>query len=76
MTTWAACFFGTTKPDFPISLILNTQTESPESIAVVPTTKVFSPLTGAYNNRAHNNMGVPGAKSYHLIAPGYGDPAG
>ncbi len=23
-----------------------------------------------------NNMGVPGAKSYHLIAPGYGNPAG
>lgn len=22
------------------------------------------------------NMGVPGAKSYHLVAPGYGDPAG
>jgi len=25
---------------------------------------------------AVNNFGVPGAKSYHLIAPGYGDPAG
>lgn len=23
-----------------------------------------------------NNFGVPGAKSYHLIVPGYGDPAG
>lgn len=23
-----------------------------------------------------NNMGVPGAKSYHLVAPGYGNPAG
>ncbi len=23
-----------------------------------------------------NNVGVPGAKSYHLAAPGYGDPAG
>lgn len=23
-----------------------------------------------------NNFGVPGAKSYHLLAPGYGDPAG
>jgi len=23
-----------------------------------------------------NNMGVPGAKSYHLLAPGYGNPAG
>jgi hypothetical protein len=25
---------------------------------------------------AVNNFGVPGAKSYHLLAPGYGDPAG
>lgn len=24
----------------------------------------------------YQNMGVPGAKSYHLIAPGYGNPAG
>ncbi|MXV37309.1 G-D-S-L family lipolytic protein [Flavobacteriaceae bacterium Ap0902] len=24
----------------------------------------------------YNNMGVPGAKSYHLLAPGYGNPAG
>ena len=23
-----------------------------------------------------NNMGVPGAKSFHLVAPGYGNPAG
>jgi len=23
-----------------------------------------------------NNFGVPGAKSYHLLAPGYGDPSG
>jgi hypothetical protein len=25
---------------------------------------------------AVNNFGVPGAKSYHLVAPGFGDPAG
>jgi len=25
---------------------------------------------------AVNNFGVPGAKSYHLVAPGYGNPAG
>jgi hypothetical protein len=25
---------------------------------------------------AYNNMGVPGAKSFHLLAPGYGNPAG
>jgi lysophospholipase L1-like esterase len=26
--------------------------------------------------RAFNNMGVPGAKSFHLLVPGYGSPAG
>jgi hypothetical protein len=36
-----------------------------------PTTEVTAHLTGSFNN-----MGVPGAKSYHLIAPGYGNPAG
>lgn len=35
-----------------------------------PTTPVIPALTGGFNN-----MGVPGAKSFHLIAPGYGDPA-
>ncbi|MDJ0834330.1 MAG: G-D-S-L family lipolytic protein, partial [Gammaproteobacteria bacterium] len=42
-----------------------------ESIAGVPTTEVTSVLTGSFNN-----MGVPGAKSYHLVAPNYGDPGG
>lgn len=26
--------------------------------------------------KAYNNMGVPGAKSFHLLAAGYGNPAG
>lgn len=37
----------------------------------VPTTEVSNILTGPFNN-----MGVPGAKSFHLIAPGYGNLAG
>ena len=37
----------------------------------MPTTEIAVPLTGPFNN-----MGVPGAKSYHLLAPGYGDLAG
>lgn len=41
------------------------------NIPGVPTTEVTSHLTGAFNN-----LGIPGAKSYHLIAPGYGNPAG
>ncbi|GGX14087.1 lipase [Aquimarina muelleri] len=36
-----------------------------------PTTDVSNKLTGSFNN-----MGVPGAKSYHLAAPGYGNVAG
>lgn len=35
------------------------------------TTEVTSNL-----NASFNNMGVPGAKSFHLLAPGYGDVAG
>ncbi len=37
------------------------------NIEAAPTTDVTKKLTGTINN-----MGVPGAKSYHLIAPGYG----
>ena len=35
------------------------------------TTEAFNVLSGPFNN-----MGVPGAKSFHLLAPGYGNPAG
>lgn len=31
---------------------------------------------GSFVSGPFNNMGVPGAKSYHLVAPGYGNPAG
>lgn len=37
----------------------------------VPTTEIGVPLTGPFNN-----LGVPGAKSFHLLAPNYGDVAG
>lgn len=36
-----------------------------------PTTNVLNKLTGNFNN-----MGVPGAKVAHLLAPGYGNPSG
>lgn len=36
-----------------------------------PSTEVSTVLAGPFNN-----MGVPGAKSYHLLAPGYGNIAG
>lgn len=44
------------------------------SLAPVPT-PAQSPLTPA-SGSSFGNMGVPGAKSYHLVAPGYGNPAG
>lgn len=37
----------------------------------VPTTEISVPLTGPFNN-----LGVPGAKSFHLLAPNYGDVSG
>ncbi|MWB93634.1 G-D-S-L family lipolytic protein [Flavobacterium sp. GA093] len=43
----------------------------PVAVAEAPTTEVGVHLTGAFNN-----LGIPGAKSYHLVAPGYGNIAG
>ncbi|WP_298395322.1 G-D-S-L family lipolytic protein [Flavobacterium sp.] len=44
---------------------------APVPVTGTPTTEVTTKLTGAFNN-----LGVPGAKSYHLLAAGYGNPAG
>lgn len=44
---------------------------SPTNISGTPTTEVSNTLSGPYNN-----MGVPGAKSYHLVTEGYGNVAG
>lgn len=44
---------------------------APASVPGVPTTDITNVLTGPFNN-----MGVPGAKSFHLLAPGYGNVAG
>lgn len=43
----------------------------PATVSGVPTTEVSTVLAGPFNN-----LGVPGAKSYHLVAPGYGNVAG
>ena len=43
----------------------------PVRLAGTPTTDITNHLTGPFNN-----MGVPGAKSFHLVAPGYGNVAG
>ena len=41
--------------------------KGPASLPATPTTETTNVLSGPFNN-----MGVPGAKSFHLIAPGYG----
>lgn len=43
----------------------------PAIVPGTPTTEVTNILTGPFNN-----MGIPGAKSFHLVAPGYGNAAG
>lgn len=43
----------------------------PAPVSGTPTTEITNHLAGPFNN-----MGVPGAKSFHLLAPGYGNAAG
>jgi hypothetical protein len=43
----------------------------PVPVSGKPTTEVTAKLTGPFNN-----LSVPGAKSYHLVASGYGNVAG
>ncbi|MFK5974286.1 MAG: G-D-S-L family lipolytic protein [Flavobacteriaceae bacterium] len=54
-------------------LILSFASGSPTPVPVSGTasTEISNILSGPFNN-----MGVPGAKSYHLLAPGYGNVAG
>src|SRR5690625_7907821 len=44
---------------------------APTVLDETPTTEVTNHLSGTFNN-----LGVPGAKSFHLAAPGYGNVAG
>ncbi|NIK91073.1 G-D-S-L family lipolytic protein [Mangrovimonas sp. CR14] len=43
-------------------------TQTPSVVSGTPSTEVSNILNGPFNN-----MGVPGAKTYHLVAPGYGN---
>lgn len=43
----------------------------PAVLEAFPTTEVTNVVAGVFNN-----MGVPGAKSYHFLAPGYGNLTG
>ncbi|HSD14788.1 MAG TPA: hypothetical protein VLB74_09085 [Flavobacterium sp.] len=49
-------------------LVIDYSAGAPENIAGTPTIEVSN-----LQAKAYNNMGVPGAKSFHLLAQGYGD---
>ena len=61
---------GSQLPGFGPRLIFNGTAPVPLP-GGVPTTEIGVPLTGPFQN-----LGVPGAKSFHLLAPNYGDVAG
>jgi hypothetical protein len=61
-------FGGATNPKFGTRLYFDGA--GPVSVSGTPSTEVFAPHSGSYNN-----MGVPGAKSYHLLFDGYGNPS-
>jgi hypothetical protein len=65
-------FGGVANPDFANRLVLDAETQSPEPIAGTPTTEVIG---SGLNGTVFSNMGVPGAKSFHLGLTTYGDPA-
>jgi hypothetical protein len=46
----------------------------PVPVVGPPTTEVLNPAVAAAG--PYNNTGVPGAKSFHLLSPTYGSPAG
>ncbi|MGH1439521.1 MAG: hypothetical protein ACRBBR_05370 [Cellvibrionaceae bacterium] len=66
-------FMGVENSEFPARRVLsNVGGElTPIIQPGTPTTETFNVITGPFSN-----MGVPGAKSFHLLAPNYGDPAG
>lgn len=62
---------GVPIPGFSNRLILTAGADGelgPAAIEGDPTTDIALPVVGPFNN-----MGVPGAKSFHLVAPNYGD---
>ena len=58
-------------PIAPTRFIFDPVNQVPFNIPGTPSTEVTSIVAGP-----HSNMGVPGAKSFHLLANGYGNVAG
>ncbi|WP_264535493.1 G-D-S-L family lipolytic protein [Flavobacterium sp. N1736] len=65
-------FGGQFNPAFGPRLYFNGT--APVPVTGTPTTEVLNPAIAAAG--PYNNTGVPGAKSFHLLSPTYGDPAG
>ncbi|UZH56257.1 G-D-S-L family lipolytic protein [Salinimicrobium tongyeongense] len=64
-------FGGQPNPNFRNRLVLSIidgDTLPKVYTGMAPTTEVANSLSGYFNN-----MGIPGARSYHLLAPGYGN---
>ncbi|MGG5506531.1 MULTISPECIES: hypothetical protein [unclassified Myroides] len=58
---------GAAMPGFDTKLVMNMSTSSPENKSGTVTLDVTK-----RSQKAYHNAGVPGAKTFHLIAPGYG----
>lgn len=61
---------GTPLVGFDTKLVMNMATSSPENKKGIVTLDVTKK-----SQKAYHNAGVPGAKTFHLIAPGYGSMA-
>jgi lysophospholipase L1-like esterase len=59
---------GNPLPGFDTRLVIDASQGAPENLNAAPTAELSNLQATAYNN-----MGVPGAKSFHLGAPGYGN---
>ena len=55
----------------PNRLVFDPVNQVPYNVGGTPTTEISAVVAGPFNN-----MGVPGAKSFHLLANGYGNVAG
>lgn len=62
---------GVQIPQFGPRLWFNAATSTPTPVTGVSTTDISTHLSGSFNN-----MGIPGARSFHLTFSGYGSAAG
>ena len=63
-------FGGNVQPDGSFGPRLYFDGSGPAVLPGTPTTETFAPSNGPYNN-----LGVPGAASFHFLFDGYGNPA-